>query len=115
MRRLTLLLTLLFLCVALPVVAQDESASSPPAADAAPDLAPAEAEPETAAAPETPAPRKPVEITDEAQGIWEKYGDAIYQVQVIDLASDKKNSIGSGFQFTKDGMMATNYHVVSEA
>ncbi|MEZ0225584.1 MAG: serine protease [Alphaproteobacteria bacterium] len=53
--------------------------------------------------------------TDEAQRIFQSYGDAIYQVQTIDLASDKKSSIGSGFQFTKDGMIATNYHVVAEA
>ncbi|TAL37298.1 MAG: serine protease [Alphaproteobacteria bacterium] len=53
--------------------------------------------------------------TDEAQRIFQSYGDAIYQVQTIDLASDKKSSIGSGFQFTQDGMIATNYHVVAEA
>jgi serine protease Do len=53
--------------------------------------------------------------TDEAQRIFQSYGDAIYQVQTIDLASDKKSSIGSGFQFTRDGMIATNYHVVAEA
>ena len=55
------------------------------------------------------------QITDEAQRIFQTYGDAIYQVQTIDLASDKKSSIGSGFQFTKDGLIATNYHVVAEA
>ncbi len=55
------------------------------------------------------------QITDEAQRIFQSYGDAIYQVQTIDLASDKKSSIGSGFQFTADGLIATNYHVVAEA
>lgn len=55
------------------------------------------------------------QATDEAQRVFQAYGDAIYQVQTIDLASDKKSSIGSGFQFTKDGMIATNYHVVAEA
>lgn len=53
--------------------------------------------------------------TDEAQRVFENYGDAIYQVQTIDLVSDKKNSIGSGFQFTRDGLIATNYHVVAES
>ena len=57
----------------------------------------------------------PQQFTDEAQRIFQSYGDAIYQVQTIDLASDKKSSIGSGFQFTKDGLIATNYHVVAEA
>lgn len=54
-------------------------------------------------------------ITDEAQRIWAKWGDAIFQIQTIDTNSGKKNSIGSGFQFSEDGMIATNYHVVSEA
>lgn len=54
-------------------------------------------------------------ITDEAQRVYQAYGDAIYQVQVIDIASGKKAAIGSGFQFSEDGLLATNYHVVSEA
>ncbi len=53
--------------------------------------------------------------TDEAQRLYQDYGDAVYQVQVIDLTSNKKTSIGSGFQFTADGLIATNYHVVAEA
>ena len=52
---------------------------------------------------------------DEAERLYQAYGDSVYQVQVIDLASNKKTSIGSGFQFNKDGMIATNYHVVAEA
>lgn len=62
-----------------------------------------------------PAAAEEPKITDEAQRIFEKYGDAIYQVQVVDLASGKKNSIGSGFQFSSTGLIATNYHVVAEA
>jgi S1-C subfamily serine protease len=52
---------------------------------------------------------------DEARRIYQAHGSAIYQVQVIDLASGKKNSIGSGFQFTADGLIGTNYHVIAEA
>jgi hypothetical protein len=52
---------------------------------------------------------------DEAQRLYQAYGGALYQVQVIDLTSHKKTSIGSGFQFTADGLIATNYHVVAEA
>lgn len=54
-------------------------------------------------------------VTDEAQQLYQAYGDAVYQVQVIDLTSNKKTSIGSGFQFTADGLIATNYHVIAEA
>lgn len=105
-------LVLLFCLLALsaPARAQEEQLPDAAPAVAAETAAPASS-PEAAAA----APAKPAEITDEAQRIWQKYGEAIYQVQVIDLASDKKNSIGSGFQFTASGMMATNYHVVAEA
>lgn len=61
---------------------------------------------------QNPPPRA---LDDEAQRIYRKYGGALYQIQVIDLVSEKKTSIGSGFQFTADGMVATNYHVIADA
>jgi len=63
----------------------------------------------------TPAPAAPAPPPDEAERLYQAYGDAVYQVQVIDLTSGKKTSIGSGFQFSKDGLIATNYHVVAGA
>ena len=59
--------------------------------------------------------RSPAPITDEAQRLYEKYQRAVYQIRVIDLSSGKKSVIGSGFQFTAQGHIATNFHVVSEA
>lgn len=53
--------------------------------------------------------------TDDAKRIYAKYNKTIYQIQVIDIASNRKTSIGSGFQFTQDHVIGTNYHVVSEA
>ncbi len=53
--------------------------------------------------------------SDEAERLYQAYGDAVYQVQVIDITTGKKSSIGSGFQFAEKGLIATNYHVVSEA
>lgn len=50
-----------------------------------------------------------------AEQIYRDFGAAIYQIQVIDIASGKKTSIGSGFEFTDDGLIATNYHVVADA
>ena len=54
-------------------------------------------------------------MTDEAQSIYESSHPSVVQIQVIDLATGKKTSIGSGFQFTPEGHIATNFHVVAEA
>jgi len=51
---------------------------------------------------------------DEAEYLYKKYGNAVYQVQVIDVVSGEKTSIGSGFQVNAEGLLATNYHVVAE-
>ena len=67
------------------------------------------------AAPQTvPAQNAPLEGSL-AEKLYGDYGAAIYQIQVIDITSGKKTSIGSGFEFTADGLIATNYHVVAEA
>lgn len=60
-----------------------------------------------------PAPAKARESV-QADRVYALASPAIYQIRVIDMASDKKSSIGSGFQFTADGLIATNYHVVSD-
>jgi serine protease Do len=38
----------------------------------------------------------------------------VYQIRIIDISSGDKSSIGSGFQVSADGVLATNYHVVSD-
>lgn len=55
------------------------------------------------------------QITDEAQRIYQQSHPSVVQIQLIDLATGKKTSIGSGFQFSAQGQVATNFHVVSEA
>lgn len=52
---------------------------------------------------------------DEAARHYQNLSPAVYQVQVINLSAGKKTSIGSGFQVTADGKIATNYHVIAEA
>ncbi len=49
-----------------------------------------------------------------AQNLFSKNNQALFQIQMIDLESGKKSSIGSGFKVTPEGEIVTNYHVVSE-
>ena len=49
-----------------------------------------------------------------ASSLFEKYKPSVYQIKVIDIASGNKSTIGSGFQVSSDGLIATNYHVVSD-
>jgi len=53
-------------------------------------------------------------LTETAQKIFEKNNESVYQIRIIDLNSGEKSSIGSGFRFSKEGLFATNYHVISE-
>lgn len=55
-----------------------------------------------------------VSVSDEAQRIYEKNAQSVFQVMVIDNSTGKKSSIGSGFLFSREGHIATNFHVVSQ-
>ena len=55
------------------------------------------------------------QISDEAQAIYGNYQKNVYQICVINLATGKKSALGSGFLFSPEGYVATNYHVLSEA
>ena len=48
-----------------------------------------------------------------ASSLFERGKQAVYQIRVIDVASGDKYSIGSGFQVSADGLIGTNFHVVS--
>ena len=48
-----------------------------------------------------------------AQQLFAQLREQVYQVRVIDIASGDKYSIGSGFQVSASGLVATNYHVVA--
>ncbi|WP_078083542.1 S1C family serine protease [Microbulbifer mangrovi] len=47
--------------------------------------------------------------------LYSDYRGSLYQIRLIELSSNSKSGLGSGFQISTDGLIATNYHVVSEA
>lgn len=51
--------------------------------------------------------------SEQAEEIFAQLTPSLYQIKLIDKASGEKSSIGSGFQISKDGIIATNYHVIS--
>ncbi|WP_455223118.1 S1C family serine protease [Kaarinaea lacus] len=50
---------------------------------------------------------------DEAEKLFASHSQSIYQIRVIELATDNKAAIGSGFLIDTQGHIATNFHVVS--
>ncbi len=50
---------------------------------------------------------------EQAEQIFKQLAPSLYQIRIIDKASGEKSSIGSGFQITSDGLIGTNYHVIS--
>lgn len=50
---------------------------------------------------------------EQAEQLFNQLRPSLYQIKLIDKASGEKSSIGSGFQISKDGIVATNYHVIS--
>lgn len=47
------------------------------------------------------------------ESIFKQLAPSLYQIKLIDIASGEKSSIGSGFQISANGLIATNYHVIS--
>lgn len=47
--------------------------------------------------------------------LYSDYRGSLYQIRLIERSSNSKAGLGSGFQVSANGLIATNYHVVSEA
>jgi S1-C subfamily serine protease len=53
-------------------------------------------------------------LTQKAKEIYKSYHPSVYQIQIIDVGSNEKSAIGSGFKISKEGLFATNFHVISD-
>lgn len=60
----------------------------------------------------TASPCRPERIQD-AQSLFDRFGDRLYQILLVEKTSGEIFSTGSGFQITGKGHIATNYHVVA--
>ncbi len=46
--------------------------------------------------------------------VFSQYKNSLLQIRIVDVATDSKTTIGSGFFVNSTGLIATNYHVISK-
>ncbi len=46
--------------------------------------------------------------------VFSQYKNSLLQIRIVDVATDSKTIIGSGFFVNRSGLIATNYHVISK-
>ena len=51
--------------------------------------------------------------TQDAETLFKRFRDRLYQIKLIEQSSGETYTSGSGFQITAQGHIATNYHVVA--
>lgn len=48
------------------------------------------------------------------ENVFSQYRDRLVQIRIVDINTNSKSTIGSGFFIDQNGTIATNYHVVSK-
>ncbi|MCZ6803922.1 MAG: serine protease [Proteobacteria bacterium] len=51
---------------------------------------------------------------ESAKTLFSEYSNRIYQLRIIELSSGKQAALGSGFQISADGLVISNFHVISD-
>ena len=69
------------------------------------------ASPATALAQQSQPAAEPRAVTST---VFSRYSDRILKIQIIETSSNAKRAIGTGFFVSADGLMLTNYHVISD-
>ena len=57
----------------------------------------------------------PVFASDTAQHLYAKHQNSIYRIDVVSSGAEQKSSLGTGFVIADPTILASNFHVVSEA
>ncbi len=53
-------------------------------------------------------------ISASTKDVFSQYKNSLLQIRIVDVATDSKTTIGSGFFVNSSGLIATNYHVISK-
>lgn len=57
----------------------------------------------------------PAQASDTSEALFAAHRISVFQIRLVDSGSNEKKAIGSGFRVGPDGIVATNYHVISDS
>ena len=89
--------------------------SRPPASAPAPAPVAASAPAPAASAVQDAAAQPQAPVSLSARKVYEQARSQLVQIRTVLRGQASQTSVGSGFLVTKDGLIVTNFHVVSEA
>jgi serine protease Do len=55
------------------------------------------------------------QASEVSEALFAKHRTSVFQIRLIDSSANQKKSLGSGFKVGEAGLVATNYHVISDS